>query len=174
MFLRAESIPPNPTGVLSKILPGKKLLDQFIDIFFYNGIISKEIAFGDLLKDGNTFCNRFAQFCQESKERPQLIHFATDGETYGHHKKFGEMALAYALDKGFPLKGFEVINYGAFLKRFPPVCEVEMDEGPKGRGLLGVARMAWGDGKRIVGVAQEEDPDGIRNRENPCEKPLIS
>ncbi len=113
---------------------GKKLLDQFIDIFFYNGIIAKEIAFGDLLKDGNTFCNRFAQFYQESKERPQLIHIATDGETYGHHKKFGEMALAYALDKGFPLKGFEVINYGAFLKRFPPIYEVEIDEGPKGEG----------------------------------------
>ena len=113
---------------------GKKLLDQFIDIFFYNGIIAKEIAFGDLLKDGNTFCNRFAQFYQESKERPQLIHIATDGETYGHHKKFGEMALAYALDKGFPLKGFEVINYGAFLKRFPPVYEVEIDEGPKRGG----------------------------------------
>jgi alpha-amylase/alpha-mannosidase (GH57 family) len=113
---------------------GKKLSDQFIDIFFYNGIISKEIAFGDLLRDGNAFCNRFAQFYQESKERPQLIHIATDGETYGHHKKFGEMALAYALDKGFTLKGFEVINYGAFLKRFPPVHEVEIDEGPKREG----------------------------------------
>jgi alpha-amylase/alpha-mannosidase (GH57 family) len=113
---------------------GKKLLDQFIDIFFYNGIISKEIAFGDLLRDGNAFSSRFAQFYQESKGRPQLIHIATDGETYGHHKKFGEMALAYALDKGFALKGFEVINYGAFLKRFPPVYEVEIDEGPKGEG----------------------------------------
>lgn len=113
---------------------GKKLLDKFIDIFFYNGIISKEIAFGDLLRDGNAFCNRFAQFYQESRGRPQLIHIATDGETYGHHKKFGEMALAYALDKGFTLKGFEVINYGAFLKRFPPVYEVEIDEGPKGEG----------------------------------------
>ena len=113
---------------------GQKLLDQFIDIFFYNGIISKEIAFGDLLKDSNTFCSRFAQFYQESKERPQLIHIATDGETYGHYKKFGEMALAYALGKGFPTRGFELINYGAFLKRFPPVYEVEMDEGPKGEG----------------------------------------
>ena len=113
---------------------GKKLLDQFIDVFFYNGIISKEIAFGDLLKDGNTFCNRFTQFYQESKERPQLIHIAADGETYGHHKKFGEMALAYALDKGFPTRGFELINYGAFLKRFPPVYEAEIDEGPKGEG----------------------------------------
>ena len=116
---------------------GKKLLDQSIDLFFYNGIISKEIAFGDLLKDGNGFCNRFAQFYQETKERPQLIHIATDGETYGHHMKFGEMALAYALDKGFPTRGFELTNYGSFLKRFPPVHEVEIDEGPKGgRNLL--------------------------------------
>jgi alpha-amylase/alpha-mannosidase (GH57 family) len=113
---------------------GKKLLDQSIDIFFYNGIISKEIAFGDLLKDGNTFCNRFSQSYQESKKRPQLIHVATDGETYGHHMKFGEMALAYALDKGVPARGFELVNYGSFLKRFPPVHEVEIDEGPKGEG----------------------------------------
>jgi len=113
---------------------GKKLLDQFIDIFFYNGIISKEIAFGDLLKNGNAFSNRFTQFYQESKGRPQLIHIATDGETYGHHMKFGDMALAYALEKGFPSRGLEVINYGAFLKRFPPVYEVEIDEGPKGEG----------------------------------------
>ena len=113
---------------------GKKLLDQFIDIFFYNGIISKEIAFGDLLKDGNTFSNRFTQFYQESKERPQLVHIATDGETYGHHKKFGDMALAYALEKGFLTRGFEVINHGAFLKRFPPVYEVEIDEGPEEEG----------------------------------------
>jgi alpha-amylase/alpha-mannosidase (GH57 family) len=113
---------------------GKKLLDQFIDIFFYNGIISKEIAFGDLLKDGNAFSSRFTQFYQESKGRPQLIHIATDGETYGHHMKFGDMALAYALDKGFPSRGLEVINYGAFLKRFPPVFEVEIDGGPRGEG----------------------------------------
>jgi hypothetical protein len=113
---------------------GKKLLDQSIDIFFYNGIISKEIAFGDLLKDGNTFCNRFTQFYQESKQSPQLIHVATDGETYGHHMKFGEMALAYALGKGFPARGFELINYASYLKRFPAVHEVEIDEGPKGEG----------------------------------------
>jgi alpha-amylase/alpha-mannosidase (GH57 family) len=113
---------------------GKKHLDQFIDIFFYNGVLSKEIAFGDLLKDGNHFCDRFAQFYQESKQRPQLIHIATDGETYGHHMKFGEMALAYSLDKGFPARGFELINYSAFLKRYPPVHEVEIDEGPMGEG----------------------------------------
>jgi alpha-amylase/alpha-mannosidase (GH57 family) len=63
-----------------------------------------------------------------------LIHVATDGETFGHHKKFGDMALAYALHQGFPSRGVEIINYGAFLKRFPPISEVEIDEGPKGEG----------------------------------------
>lgn len=123
-----------PYRCFIKDAAGEKPSEQFIDIFFYNGIISKEIAFGDLLKDGNIFCNRFLQFYQESKEKPQLIHIATDGETYGHHKKFGDMALAYALDQGFASLGLEIINYGAFLKRFPPVYEVEIDEGPRGEG----------------------------------------
>jgi alpha-amylase/alpha-mannosidase (GH57 family) len=113
---------------------GKKRSDQFIDIFFYDGMISKEVAFGDLLKEGNVFCDRFIQAYQASKRRPQLLHIATDGETYGHHKKFGEMALAYALKEGISSRGFETINYGAFLKRFPPIYEVEIDEGPKGEG----------------------------------------
>ncbi|MDO9124359.1 MAG: glycoside hydrolase, partial [Deltaproteobacteria bacterium] len=86
---------------------GKKMSDQYIDIFFYEGVISKEIAFGELLKDGDRFCQRFVQAYGRSKKGPQLIHVSTDGETYGHHKKFGEMALAYALSKGLPGQGFE-------------------------------------------------------------------
>ncbi len=113
---------------------GKRQEDQFIDIFFYDGVISKEIAFGELLKDGDRFCQRFAQAFARSKKGPQLIHVSTDGETYGHHKKFGEMALAYALNRGLSRQGFEILNYGAFLKRFPPIDEVEIDEGPMGEG----------------------------------------
>jgi alpha-amylase/alpha-mannosidase (GH57 family) len=126
--------PTQPYRCFIKDGSGKKVSDQSIDIFFYDGIISKEVAFGDLLKDGNTFCERFRLAYEPSKKRSQLIHIATDGETYGHHKKFGDMALAYAMEEGFSSRGFEVINYGAFLKRFPPVHEVEIDEGPKGEG----------------------------------------
>jgi alpha-amylase/alpha-mannosidase (GH57 family) len=126
--------PTQPYRCFIRDASGKKVSDQSIDIFFYDGMISKEVAFGDLLKDGNAFCKRFSLAYEPSKKRPQLIHIATDGETYGHHKKFGDMALAYALEEGFSSRGFEVINYGAFLKRFPPVYEVEIDEGPKGEG----------------------------------------
>jgi alpha-amylase/alpha-mannosidase (GH57 family) len=113
---------------------GRKRTDEFIDIFFYDGTISREVSFGDLLRDGNVFCEQFAKAYQPSKKGPQLIHIATDGETYGHHKKFGDMALVFALKDGFPSRGFEIINYGAYLKRFPPVYEVEIEAGPKGEG----------------------------------------
>ncbi|MFB3886564.1 MAG: DUF3536 domain-containing protein [Thermodesulfobacteriota bacterium] len=126
--------PTQPYRCFVKDPSGKKLLDRFIDLFFYDGMISREVGFGDLLKDGKSFSERFARAYQPSKKKPQLLHIATDGETYGHHKKFGEMALAYVLKEGIPLQGFEIINYGAFLKRFPPTCEVEIDEGPKGEG----------------------------------------
>ncbi len=126
--------PTQPYRCYIRDATGKKIPEQFINIFFYDGIISKEIAFQDLLRDGNLFCDRFGQAYQPPKERPQLIHVATDGETYGHHKKFGEMALAFALINGFKERGFEVTNYGAFLRRYPPISEVEIDEGPKGEG----------------------------------------
>ncbi len=151
---------------------GKKLLDQFIDIFFYNGIISKEIAFGDLLKDGSAFSNRFTQFYQESKERPQLVHIATDGETYGHHKKFGDMALAYALGKGFSARGMEVTNYGAFLKRFPPVYEVEMDEGPKGEGTSWSCAHGVGRWKEDCGCSTGGEPGWNQKWRKPLREAL--
>jgi hypothetical protein len=126
--------PTQPYRCFIRDASGKKRTDQFIDIFFYDGTISREVSFGDLLRDGNVFCEQFARAYQPSKNGPQLIHIATDGETYGHHKKFGDMALAYALKEGLPSREFEIINYGAFLKRVPPVYEVEIDEGPKGEG----------------------------------------
>jgi alpha-amylase/alpha-mannosidase (GH57 family) len=126
--------PTQPYRCLLKDESGKKHSDQFIDLFFYDGAISKEVAFGDLLKDGNVFSEQLAQAYQSSKNRPQLIHIATDGETYGHHKKFGDMALAYALKEGIASTGLEIIHYGNFLKRYPSVSEVEIDEGPKGEG----------------------------------------
>jgi alpha-amylase/alpha-mannosidase (GH57 family) len=151
---------------------GKKLLDQFIDIFFYNGIISKEVAFGDLLKDGSAFSSRFTQFYQESKGRPQLIHIATDGETYGHHMKFGDMALAYALDKGFPSRGLEVINYGAFLKRFPPVYEVETDEGPEGEGTSWSCAHGVGRWKEDCGCSTGGEPGWNQKWRRPLREAL--
>ncbi|MEN3061437.1 MAG: glycoside hydrolase, partial [Candidatus Methanosuratincola petrocarbonis] len=67
-----------------------------ISIFFYNEAISKEVAFGGLLNDGEVFAKRILSGFTEN-EGSQILSVATDGETYGHHHKFGEMALSYCL-----------------------------------------------------------------------------
>ena len=59
---------------------------------------------------------------------------ATDGENYGHHKKFGELALAHALTQVLPQKGFQLTNYATFLELAPPKMEVELSLGPQGEG----------------------------------------
>ena len=113
---------------------GVKIADQHLDIFFFNAAISGEISFGNLLTDGDRLADRLHQGFNPDGKRAQLVHAATDGETYGHHKKFGEMALAYALRNSVEKHGFTLINYGAFLEQFPPEFEVELKSGYHNEG----------------------------------------
>jgi hypothetical protein len=94
-----------------------------IDLFFYDGPVSRAVAFEDLLRDGARFANRLAGAFSEDREWPQLAHIATDGETYGHHRRHGEMALAYALEDIEARKLAKRTNYGEYLERHPPTLE---------------------------------------------------
>ncbi len=99
-----------------------------ISLFFYDGPISHDLAFGDVLRDGGRFADRLVSTFSPERGRPELVHVATDGETYGHHHRFGEMALAYALRR-IEREGLaEITVYGDFLERFPPVDEVRIAE----------------------------------------------
>jgi alpha-amylase/alpha-mannosidase (GH57 family) len=51
---------------------------------------------------------------------------ATDGETYGHHFKFGDLCLAHAVEIEAKEAGFWVTNYGEYLDKHPPEFEVEI------------------------------------------------
>jgi hypothetical protein len=57
-----------------------------------------------------------------------LVHVATDGESYGHHHKHGEMALAYTLRLLEEDKNVKLINYASFLAQFSPEYECEIVE----------------------------------------------
>jgi len=113
---------------------GKPATRQHIEVFFYNGQVAADISFGDLLQDSNRLAARLVEGFSPSQARPQILHVATDGENYGHHKKFGELALAHALTQALPQTGFQLSNYAAFLKQAPPRMEVELFLGPKGEG----------------------------------------
>ncbi|MBQ8476328.1 DUF3536 domain-containing protein [bacterium] len=99
---------------------------KYIDLFFYDGQISKSVAFDNLLQDGNKFAHRLNDGYSDSRNFAQLINIATDGESYGHHTKFGDMALAYILRVGAKNLGFEITNYAQYLEMHPPEYEVDI------------------------------------------------
>lgn len=127
---------------------------RWIDIFFYDGPISRSISFDNLLTDAGKFIDRLWQAVVRSRRHNQLIHVATDGETYGHHKPFGEMALAYALTREAERRGFTITNYGEFLELNPPEWEVELKPVSSWSCIHGVARWEEDCGCRTGGQVE--------------------
>ena len=98
-----------------------------ITLFFYDGPTSRDVAFGGLLRRGEDFASRLLGLFSTA-EGPQIAHIATDGESYGHHHRFGDMALAYALHHIESNNLARITNYGEYLELHPPVSEVELLE----------------------------------------------
>ena len=98
-----------------------------IAVFFYDGPISQGIAFERLLSRGETLAERLIS-AFDDQTAPQLVHVATDGETYGHHHRYGEMALAYALPHIERNGLARVTNYAEYLELHPPTTEAEIVE----------------------------------------------
>jgi alpha-amylase/alpha-mannosidase (GH57 family) len=96
-----------------------------ITVFFYDGPASRAIAFEGLLNSGESLAARLKGGFKDNAQ-PQLVHVATDGESYGHHHKYGEMALAYALRLLEDDKTVKLTNYGCYLEQFPPEYEAEI------------------------------------------------
>ncbi|MGD8388315.1 MAG: DUF3536 domain-containing protein, partial [Desulfobacteraceae bacterium] len=76
----------------------------------------------------------------ENGESAQLVHIATDGESYGHHHRFGDMALAYALHYIEAHDLARITNYGEFLEKYSPEHEVEIFEDTSWSCAHGVER----------------------------------
>ena len=105
-----------------------------LDVFFYDGPISSAIGFAGLLCSASSLVDRFASALIADRGRDQLVHVATDGESYGHHTRWGDRTLAYALAVEAPGRGFVVTNYAAYLAAHPPVAEARLKSGPDGEG----------------------------------------
>jgi alpha-amylase/alpha-mannosidase (GH57 family) len=111
-----------------------------ITLFFYDGPISQAVAFEHLLKQGDDFANRLLSGFSDARGWPQLLHIATDGETYGHHQKFGDMALAYALNHIESNGLARLTNYGEYLEKHPPTHEVQIFENSSWSCIHGIER----------------------------------
>lgn len=123
---------PTPNATVDSTHPYLVRLDEgrSIAVFFYNGPISRAVAFEGLLNSGQEFGERLVGSYRETPAgqpaTAQLAHIATDGESYGHHHKHGEMALSYAMHWIEENHHASLTNYAEFLERFPPQFEAEV------------------------------------------------
>lgn len=112
-----------------------------IALFFYDGPISQDLAFGEILSSGESFKERLnAAFTDNDRDWPQLVHIATDGETYGHHHRQGEMALSYCLRLVEESSDLLLTNYAEYLDKHPPTMEVQIHENSSWSCVHGVER----------------------------------
>jgi len=114
--------------------------EKSIDLFFYDGAISRSVAFDELLTDGNKFIKRLKEGVSEVRDYPQLINIATDGESYGHHTKFGDMALSYVLKIKAEDEGFKITNYAQYLDKYRSDYEVDIKQASSWSCFHGVGR----------------------------------
>ncbi len=117
-------------------LPSKR---EFV-VFFYDGPISRAVAFEKLLDNGEGFANRLLSGFDDQRDWPQLVHLATDGESYGHHHRGGEMGLAYALHHIESNHLAKLTNYGEYLEKHPPDHQAEIVENTAWSCVHGVGR----------------------------------
>jgi alpha-amylase/alpha-mannosidase (GH57 family) len=126
-----------------------------ISVFFYDGPVARAAAFENLLRDGVGFAERLVSTFSDDGPPVQLAHIANDGETFGHHHRYGEMALAYALHHIEQKKLARVTNYGEFLSLCPPQHEAEIVENSSWSCIHGVER--W---RSDCGCSTGEFPPG--------------
>ncbi|HEU4730724.1 MAG TPA: DUF3536 domain-containing protein [Kofleriaceae bacterium] len=132
-----RTAPIDPGRVYRCVLPSGRT----IDLFFYDGPTARAVAFERLLASGHQILTRLTSRGLVDGGEPTLCHIATDGETYGHHHRYGDMALAWALqqvEQGW--NGTRLTNYGEFRARMPASWEVTIAENTSWSCVHGIAR----------------------------------
>ena len=111
---------------------GKRDTSRSIAVFFYDASLSTEVSFNHLLRNGDNLADAIS--LGFSRGGDELVVVATDGEIYGHHEAFADMALSYLVDSAGPRRGITMTNFAAYLAEHEPRFEVELKPGPNGEG----------------------------------------
>jgi hypothetical protein len=108
---------------------------RWIDLAVFDGPLSRAVAFGEAVSRAETFLDEVQASAARSKVAGQrLVLCASDGELFGHHKKFADLALAFAGFVEGPRRGIEFTNIAAYLAKHPPAWEARLADGPDGEG----------------------------------------
>ena len=127
-----------------------------IALFFYDGGLAHGIAFENYLQNSEILSQHLLNGFDPQDPGVQLVHVATDGESYGHHHLFGDMALAYALQLLEKDPSIQLTNYGWFLAHFPPQFEVEINENTSWSCAHGIERWRADCSCRVGGKENQQ------------------
>jgi len=128
-----------------------------ITLAIFDGPLSRDLAFGTATRDATSFLEAMRRSADRSKvEGKRLVLAASDGELYGHHKKFADLTLAYAVTVAAPTEDIEVTNLGAFLATSPPTWEARLRPGPNGEGTAWSCAHGLGRWLRNCGCRMQE------------------
>lgn len=146
------------TGQIDPSRPYRVFTDnsglRSMDIFFYDGPLSKAVAYEKVLASGKHFLAGIEQTFGRHQDRPRLVSIATDGESYGHHFKFGDLALSWLFHHLEQTGTIKPTNYAFFLERYPPENEVKIVENSSWSCAHGVER--W---RADCGCKVSENPE---------------
>ncbi len=108
---------------------------RFLNIAVFDGPLSRGVAFGDATRDAATFMAMARASAARSRvSEPPLVLCASDGELFGHHKKFADLNLAFTTFVEGPRSGVNPTNLSAYLNAHPPTWEMMLAQGPDGKG----------------------------------------
>lgn len=122
----------HPYRCFAPAAKGKRDAKRFVDVFFYDATLSQDVSFNHLLRNGDGLAE--AIDLAYTRAGDDLVVVATDGEVYGHHEPFADMALSYLIETAGPRRALAMTNFGAYLAAHEPRHEVELKSGPNGEG----------------------------------------
>jgi hypothetical protein len=110
-----------------------------IALCVFDGPLSRAVAFGDAATRAENLLDAVQAAAERSHAQPsgdgqRLVLCASDGELWGHHKKFADLTLAFATGVEAPRRGIDATNLGAYLAKNPPVWEARLATGPDDEG----------------------------------------
>lgn len=94
-------------------------------VFVYDGTLSSDVAFGSLTDNAELWASRMLEMAGD-EQAPAVVSLATDGETFGHHRRFGEMGLAHVIQQLAETPVARIENFASILARYPPRQSVEL------------------------------------------------
>jgi alpha-amylase/alpha-mannosidase (GH57 family) len=103
-----------------------KRLEGYVDVFFFDEALSRAVSFEGVLNNSQTLADRIGFCYSPNTGDDEVVVIATDGETFGHHKAFGDMCLAYYFAAIARERGYEPVNFGFYLAHHQPTFEVKL------------------------------------------------